>query len=339
MVPGELNVYLWPTGFHLYFPMRGTNGWRVIGILPEELEKKSNPTFDDVIPSLRHEGGAVTFTSCHWFSTYRIHHRRTERFRDRRCFLLGDAAHVHSPMGGQGMNTGLQDAYNLAWKLGMVVSQRADDALLDSYEVERLPVADRLLSTTDRAFQFVVSDSWFGGIFRTRIFPNAAALMMRREPVRRAAFRTISQIGIQYRQSPLSRTLAGVPARAPQAGDRFPWLRLAFQGSDRREDLFQRLDDTRFNLLAIGQPAPAIERLGLGDALQVHVVPFEGENEAALKAFSITAPAFYLLRPDGHVGLAGTRVDAAALERWFSDAHVRLGRASAQPVGTVVGVG
>jgi len=339
MVANELNVYLWPTGFHLYFPMHGTNRWRVIGLLPPELETKSDLTFDDLLPSLRQEGGAVTFTSCLWFSTYRIHHRRTERFRDRRCFLLGDAAHVHSPMGGQGMNTGLQDAYNLAWKLGLVVSGQADDVLLDTYQAERLPVADRLLATTDRAFRFVVSDSWLGGVFRTRVFPNVAAFAMRQERVRKVAFRTISQIGITYRESPLSRTFDGIPADAPRAGDRFPWLQLTFQGKDRREDLFQRLDDTRFNLIAFGQPAPKLEKLGLGDLLQVHVVPFEGDNVATLQAVSIAAPAFYLLRPDGHVGLAGTQIDEAALERWFSDAHVHPGRASAQTVETVVGVG
>jgi 2-polyprenyl-6-methoxyphenol hydroxylase-like FAD-dependent oxidoreductase len=338
MVPNELNVYLWPTGFHLYFPMHGTNRWRVIGILPPHLETKSDLTFADLVPSLRQEGGAVTFTSCLWLSTYRIHHRRTERFRDRRCFLLGDAAHVHSPMGGQGMNTGLQDAYNLAWKLALVVSGQAQDALLDTYEAERLPVADRLLSTTDRAFQFVVSASWLGGIFRTKIFPNVAAIAMRQERVRRAAFQTISQIGIKYRESSLSRTLEGVPAAAPQAGDRFPWLRLTFQGGNRREDLFQRLDDTRFNLLAIGQPAPKVATLGFGDLLQVHVVPFEGENVAALKAVSITAPAFYVLRPDGHVGLAGARLDEAALARWFSDTHIQPARPSSHAIGTVAGV-
>jgi 2-polyprenyl-6-methoxyphenol hydroxylase-like FAD-dependent oxidoreductase len=337
MVPDELNVYLWRTGFHLYFPMHGTNRWRVIGILPKNLETKPDLTFADLVPSLRQEGGAVTFTSCLWLSTYRIHHRRTERFRDRRCFLLGDAAHVHSPMGGQGMNTGLQDAYNLAWKLALVVSRQADGALLDSYEAERLPVADRLLATTDRAFRFVVSGSWLGGLFRTKVFPNVAALAMGRECVRRAAFRTISQVGITYRQSPLSRTLPGLAAKAPQAGDRFPWLQLTFQGGNRREDLFQRLDDTRFNLLAIGQPAPMVEKLGLGDLLNVHVVPFEGENVSTLGTVSITAPAFYLLRPDGHVGLAGARVDEAALARWFSDAHVHPGQRAAQTIGTVVG--
>ena len=71
----------------------------------------------------------MSFKECSWFSTYRIHHRCAERFRDRRCFLLGDAAHVHSPAGGQGMNTGLQDAYNLGWKLALVVKGQADAAL------------------------------------------------------------------------------------------------------------------------------------------------------------------------------------------------------------------
>ena len=331
MVPHELNVYLWSTGFDLYFPMHGVNRWRVIGLLPQHLERTSEVRFADLVPSLRQESGpGVTFTSCLWFSTYRIHHRRTERFRDRRCFLLGDAAHVHSPMGGQGMNTGLQDAYNLAWKLALVVSRQADDVLLDSYQAERLPVADRLLSTTDRAFRFVVSDSWLGGMFRTKVMPNVAAFAMRRERVRRAAFQTISQIGIRYPHSPLSRTLNGVAADAPQAGDRFPWLQLMFQGTNRREDLFQRLDDTRFNLLAIGQPGPRVEELGLGELLQVHVVPFEGENAAALRTVSITGPAFYVLRPDGHVGMAGGRIDRAALARWFSDIHVPVARQSPQ---------
>src|SRR4029453_17597132 len=100
--------------------------------------------------------------------------------RDRRCFLLGDAAHVHSPMGGQGMNTGLQDAYNLAWKLALVVSGAAGDALLDSYEAERAPVAHALLATTDRAFRFVVSDHWIAAMFRTRIIGRMAAFAMGR---------------------------------------------------------------------------------------------------------------------------------------------------------------
>ena len=331
MVPDELNVYLWRDGFTLFFPMRGPDRWRVIGILPEDLREKQNVTFADVIPSLQHEGGTgLSFRSCDWFSTYRIFHRCTERFRDGRCFLLGDAAHIHSPMGGQGMNTGLQDAYNLAWKLALVVSKQADPGLLDSYEAERSPVAHALLATTDRAFRLVVSENWLAGIFRTRIIANIAALAMTRAWVRKRAFRALSQTGIAYRQSPLSQTLDGVAADAPRAGDRFPWLHLRFRTDGPREDLFQRLDDTRFNLLVIGQAAPTRERLGFGDQLEVHAVPSDPENVKELARVSINGPAFYLLRPDGHVALAGTRFDEAAVKNWFVSRSVHVSAANSQ---------
>src|SRR3989475_12029223 len=176
MVPDELNVYLWRQGFHLFFPMRGPDHWRLAGILPPTLRGRDDLTFEEVIPSVREEAGSgLSFKACSWYSTYRIHHRRAARFRDGRCFLLGDAAHIHSPVGAQGMNTGLQDAYNLAWKLSLVMSGRAGTALLDSYADERVPVAQRLLSSTDRAFSLVVSDSWLAGLFRTRLVPKILA--------------------------------------------------------------------------------------------------------------------------------------------------------------------
>jgi 2-polyprenyl-6-methoxyphenol hydroxylase-like FAD-dependent oxidoreductase len=333
MVPGELNGYLWQDGFHLFFPMHGTNRWRVIGILPPDLRAKLDVTFEDLLPSLRREGGpALSFQSCSWFSTYRIYHRCTERFRDRRCMLAGDAAHVHSPMGGQGMNTGLQDAYNLAWKLALVVQGRADSAILDSYEAERHPVATRLLESTDRGFQLMVTNNWAGAVFRTRIMTNLAAFAMRRPAVRRAAFHALSQIGISYREGPMSRTLAGVGKQAPQAGDRFPWMLLRFEANGPMEDLFQRLDDTRFNLLVVGQPAPSAETFGLGDLLRVHAIPRDDNNAKTLASVSIMDRAFYLLRPDGHVGLAGVDLDVAAVKRWFSDNHIRFESAGSREV-------
>jgi 2-polyprenyl-6-methoxyphenol hydroxylase-like FAD-dependent oxidoreductase len=326
MVADELNVDLWKDGFHLYFPMKGRDRWRVIGILPRELRNREQLTFEDLLPSLREEtGSALTFKSCSWFSTYRIHHRCTERFRDRRCFLLGDAAHVHSPMGGQGMNTGLQDAWNLAWKLALVISNQADSTLLDTYEAERMPVAHRLLSTTDRAFRLVVSESWLAGIFRTRIMTKLVGLAMTQKRVRRAAFYTLSQIGISYPQSALSQTLDGAPARGPQSGDRFPWLQLRFRTDGPREDLFDRLGDTTFNLLVIGQAARSLDGLEPGALLRVHEIPDDVENGSTLATASIQGPAFYLLRPDGHIGLAGGRLEPAMIDHWFARYNIRCG--------------
>ena len=324
MVPEELNVYLWREGFHLLFPMRGKDRWRVIGILPKPLRERDDLTWEDVIPAVRREAGAeLSFKSCDWFSTYRIHHRCAERFRDRRAFLLGDAAHVHSPAGGQGMNTGLQDAYNLAWKLALVVKGRADAALLDSYETERMPVAQRLLRTTDRAFMLLVSDSWFAGLFRTQIVARVVARAMTIQRVRQLAFRTISQIGIRYRSSPLSQTLAGVSEDAPRAGDRFPWLKLKLRANGPVEDLFQKLDDTRYNLIVLGQPAPSGNAPGLGDLLSTHVIPDDVHNAQELARVRISGPAFYLLRPDGHVGLCGTRLETDAVARYLSASSIR----------------
>src|SRR5438477_2758434 len=273
MVPDELNVYLWREGFHLFFPMRGTDHWRLVGIVPPALRGRDDLTLDEVIPSIREQAGSgLSFQGCTWFSTYRIHHRRAERFRDRRCFLLGDAAHIHSPVGAQGMNTGLQDAYNLGWKLALVVSAKAGPALVDSYEAERVPVARRLLSTTDRGFSLVVSDSRLVGLFRTRVLAKMLALAMDFRRIRELAFRTISQIGIRYPDSPLSETLPGLPEDVPRAGDRFPWLRLRLSADGPAEDLFATLDDTRFTLVVIGQPAPPPVP-GLGDLLRTFVVP------------------------------------------------------------------
>jgi hypothetical protein len=324
MVPDELNVYLWREGFHLFFPMRGTDHWRVVGIVPPDLRGRDDLTFEEVVPSLRKEAGsALSFHECSWFSTYRIHHRSAERFRDRRCFLLGDAAHIHSPVGAQGMNTGLQDAYNLAWKLALVVPGRARAALLDSYEDERMPVAQRLLKTTDRAFSLVVSDSWLAGIFRTRILANIVAFAMRGEAIRRIAFMTISQIGIRYRESLLSEMLPDLPDAAPHAGDRFPWLRVKLVPNGPTEDLFQKLDDTRFNLILIGQPSPTHALPGLGHLVLIHVIPDDPFNDGELARAHIPRPSFYLLRPDGHIGLAGTRLEVAAASRYVSE-HLHI---------------
>ena len=134
----------------------------------------------------------LTVTKINWFSTYHVHHRVAQHFRKGRAFLIGDAAHIHSPAGGQGMNTGIGDAINLAWKLAAVLAGRAPDSLLDTYEAERIGFAKRLVATTDRVFSLATAEGRIADIIRTRIvpviFPKAVAL----ERVREYICRTVS---------------------------------------------------------------------------------------------------------------------------------------------------
>jgi FAD binding domain-containing protein len=217
------------------------------------------------------------------------------------------------------MNTGLQDAYNLAWKLALVTSGRAGVRLLDSYEIERVPVADRLLKTTDQAFSVLSSDRWLAGLVRTRVVSRIMAFAMSRESTRQLAFRTISQIGISYPKSPLSQTLPGLPKGAPQAGDRFLWVRLKLTSNGPTEDLFARLDDTRFNLIVIGQPSLPADQFELNGLLLTHQVADDADNDRELSRAHIPKPSFYLLRPDCHIGLAGTHLEAALLNRYLTE--------------------
>ena len=317
MVADEVNVYLWKDGFHLLFPMRGQDHWRIVGILPAALNDRDDVRFEDVIPSLREEAGAgLSFEACSWFSTYRIHHRSASRFREGRAFVLGDAAHIHSPVGAQGMNTGLQDAYNLAWKLALVVQGKADAALIDSYAAERMPVAQSLLRSTDEGFRLVVSDSAFAGLLRTQVVARLAGLAMKFRRVQLAAFRAVSQTGIGYRKGPLAD--GTLPDDAPQGGDRFPWLKLVMQSGGAAEDLFATLDDLRFHLLAFGQALP----FGLpdfGGLVAAHAVPDDAANDAVLAHARIPHRSFYLIRPDGYVGLCGGTLDADSIASYFHE--------------------
>ncbi len=135
---GEIHVDLGRRDFLAVFPLKGTGRVRLVGtVIERPADARGELTFDDVRERVT---GHLKFAidRVNWFSTYRVHHRVASKFRDRRAFLLGDAAHVHSPVGGQGMNTGIGDAVNLAWKLAAVLNDGADLALLESYEPERI---------------------------------------------------------------------------------------------------------------------------------------------------------------------------------------------------------
>src|SRR5208337_3971785 len=219
-VDGELHVDLDQADFLAVFPLAGVGRARLIGTVQNPLTKSWEALrFEDVshraIDHLK-----VQINKVNWFSTYYVHHRVAALFRKGRAFLLGDAAHIHSPAGGQGMNTGIGDAINLAWKLAAVLAGRAPDNLLDSYEAERIGFARRLVSTTDRVFSFVTAEGRIADIVRTRVAPALLPKVIAFDAVREFIFRTVSQITLNYRGKPLSVGAAG----HVHGGDRLPWV-------------------------------------------------------------------------------------------------------------------
>ena len=198
------------------FPLAANGRARLIGTVRDERADHADTLkFEDVSDrAIKHL--KVDVQKVNWFSTYHVHHRVTEHFRKGRAFLLGDAAHIHSPAGGQGMNTGIGDAVNLAWKLAAVLAGHVPDKLLDSYEAERIGFARRLVATTDRVFSFVTAEGRIADILRTRIAPILVPTAIGFEAIREYLFRTVSQITLNYRGGPLSVGAAG----HVQGGDR-----------------------------------------------------------------------------------------------------------------------
>jgi 2-polyprenyl-6-methoxyphenol hydroxylase-like FAD-dependent oxidoreductase len=310
---GELHVDMEDADFLAVFPLQGTGRGRLIGTVREDAAKDhEHLQFDDVsdraIQNLK-----VVINRVNWFSTYRVHHRVADRFRLRRAFLLGDAAHIHSPVGGQGMNTGIGDAVNLAWKLAASLKDPDNGALLDSYEPERIAFARRLVATTDRAFMAVVNPGALARFVRTKLIPVLAPILMRIPQVRRAAFRTVSQTAINYRGSVLSRGTAG----RVHGGDRLPWVRVGPQGSE--EFNFAALSSLDWQFHVYGDAAADIRALADRRQIPMHVFAWQ----PAMKLAGLKRNAVYLVRPDGYVALASADSVAAAIESFLNHRMIK----------------
>jgi 2-polyprenyl-6-methoxyphenol hydroxylase-like FAD-dependent oxidoreductase len=303
-VDGEIHVDLEEADFLAVFPLKGAGGLRLIGPVSWEPDREGRePTVDDIA----HRATAnlqLTITRANWFSTYRVHHRVATRFREGRAFLLGDAAHVHSPVGGQGMNTGIGDAVNLAWKLAAVLKGGAGEHLLATYESERIGFARRLVATTDRAFTVVTKQGPLARRVRTRLVPLVAPPMFRLLPARRFLFRTVSQIGVNYRSSPLSVGAAG----AVRGGDRLPWVPI-----DSAKDNFVPLASMTWQVHVYGELRPGLADVCADLQLPLHAFPWRPEMQRA----GLLRAAVYLVRPDGYVALAEPGADSERLREYF----------------------
>jgi hypothetical protein len=285
---GDFNMKLATGTLLIVVPMTGEDHWRIIGVVPEEVLGEDEPGFEDVRPILRDEFG-IEVDEVRWFATYRVNHRVAGSFRQGPAFLVGDAGHIHSPVGGQGMNTGLCDAHNLAWKLALVTSGRCGDALLDTYDTERRPFAERLIKSTDRLFRVATTDNPLLETLRGRVVPELLGHAVQATSVGPRFFGLISQTQVEYD------SVLGAGQRLPWSGDNYAPLRSA-----------------RPQLHFYGEaPAAAHQWLERGQGLiELVELPFTDQAEEA----GLRRDSGYLVRPDGHVSLGMDGFDAEQLE-------------------------
>ncbi|HEU4348858.1 MAG TPA: FAD-dependent monooxygenase [Actinoplanes sp.] len=290
LVESAVNVRPGGEDFLIAFPMNGRGNWRLIG-LARDTDGDGEVSAEDARARMR-DGFAVTYGDARWYATYRVHHRVAATFRDGPFFLAGDAAHVHSPVGGQGMNTGLQDAHNLAFKLADVIHGRAREDWLDRYEAERRPVAKVLVATTDRLFGFVTSQKLRFRALRRIVVPLLAPVGVRVLPRSGGAarfFQYVAQIRIHYWMGPRD------GSRGVVVGRRLPWA----------GDNYRVLRSLQWQIHGYGDvDTSAVADLGL----PIHVFP-------AAPRTALRPDLLYLVRPDEFVAAEAPPASAAEVFR------------------------
>lgn len=295
------------------FPLTD-NRWRVDGHIP--LIQHNEVGFEDVrnfFGNKIHSG--IELYRPQWFSVFRSHSRCAGQFRINRCFLIGDAAHVHSPVGAQGMNTGMQDAHNLAWKLAFVIHGKASEELLETYQTERRPLALRIIRYTDLAYSFMTTNSFSIRFLRLTILPLILPMFLikSKSGIRERIFNSISGIGIKYKLSFLTDLSSNsFPDHAPKQGERIPHLTYEMNG--KLIAIYDGLGYSTFTLFIFGQSELPVSFQKVidqyNDVLSViHIEKQEG-TQHLYKSLGLKNEGCYLVRPDHYIAWQSQKFNA-----------------------------
>lgn len=308
-------------------PMSGARRWRLLDT--QAGERDGDP--DLVAARFRAQlaeglGRPVGMSRPEWVSVFTFQQRMIERMRAGRCFVAGDAAHVHSPASGQGMNTGIQDAYNLAWKLSMVVHGQAEDRLLDTYSAERVPVGAALLRSTSNATGLIQLRSRPISALLPVLFAVVRTVAPLRRRIQRRILGGVSGLNLRYEAGPLTHN--GAAERGPAAGERITGIPDDAAAGPGWKALCERLRTPCWQLLlgtearqAAGElrrSAPAWLNVSVVDTRGGGDLPDpDGELTAGL---GLTPSGWLLVRPDGYLSARGERVDAGVVATVLADA-------------------
>ena len=287
----HLHIFWHRDGILAFFPIVGDR-WRVIANLgpARDGETHPDPTLEEINALMARRGSpGIAMSDPVWLAAFRINERKVRDYSKGRVFLAGDAAHIHSPAGGQGMNTGMQDAFNLAWKLALVIEGAARPALLDSYSPERTAVGDRVLRNAGRLTEAAMLRNPLLQDLRNTVVRFAAGFPQ----VQHKMAGQLGETDIGYPDSPLT-AKNGHVANGPKAGERWPYR------------LPEGAGGTRFT--ALGPAGPVAGLAARFPKLVVAVPTSDPAHTTTLR----------LIRPDGYVGFAGAPTDAARAEAYLA---------------------
>ncbi len=327
--PTSVHAYLSRSGMLLFFPLERPAPWRLLAMRPPEAPgtDQAEPSPGDLQELVEaYTSGDVRVGAPVWSTYFRIHRRHADRYRSGRVFIAGDAAHVHSPVGAQGMNTGVQDATNLGWKLALVISGAGQPELLDTYDDERRPIGRRVVRFTDRAFRVATSAHPAIGFARTRVAPRLLGAAGRSRRGRGRLVRTVSQLAIDYRHSVLSQH-DGPWRQRPRAGDRLPDASVLDDGNP--TTLHRALSRPRFHVLLVGPTdtwPPSITRSFERSAVDVHRLSHQPAAGVLHDLDGTAHPRLgirtgdsgvLVVRPDGYLGYRSPGPDLSGVDRYL----------------------
>lgn len=300
-------------------PMPGERRWRMLDTAEADYDGDADAVADRFARKLSVGlGHRIRVATPQWVSVFTAQQRMVERMRVDRCFLVGDAAHVHSPASGQGMNTGIQEAYNLAWKIAEVIHGRADEKLLDSYDIERMPIGQELLESTRQAARLVSLRNLLAGLLLPCVFGAAQVLPALRRKMQRAALGRVSGLGVGYPDSPLgSRTEAEC---VPRPGQRVTQIMPEAAATPGWQELIEELRDPRWTLLCFDDgrtgslDAAKTAATELRESVSVRTVsgrgsalprPLADPDHRLRTDLSVPPGGWLLIRPDGYLAARG----------------------------------
>jgi len=356
-------VYMSDSGPLAFFPMRDGR-YRIIAATPQ-VDANQPPTLEEFQALVnQHVAGSVRLSDPRWLERFHIHRRRVDRYRVGRVFLAGDAGHIHSPAGGQGMNTGIQDAYNLAWKLALVESGAGRPQLLDSYHAERHPVAADVLKSSDIMTRLQLMDNPVGHAIREHLLPFLGT----QEFIVHGMTRQISGTGVNYVGSPivaehrasLLSAVAGALTedlaeldflQGPRAGMHAPDADGLVTAAHQESSLYAAVRGTEHSLLlfaGLANPPEGLQqavkvaraaadrfaaRLNLYvvvpgpiDAVPLDIRALGDPRHALHKLYHAVAPCLYLIRPDGYIGFRAEPAEIEPLITYLEKILVPEGR-------------